>query len=39
MRKRQMKFYFPAIVWAILIFIVSSVPYLAAPPLGFTLSG
>lgn len=38
MRKRQMKFYFPAIVWAILIFIVSSVPYLAAPPLGFTLS-
>jgi VanZ family protein len=36
MRKLKAKFYFPALIWAILIFIVSAIPYLSAPAVHFT---
>ena len=36
MKNSNTKYYFPAIIWAILIFIVSSIPDLSTPSLGFT---
>lgn len=38
MSKGQTKFYVPAIIWAVLILIGSSIPDLSAPGLGFTMA-
>ena len=38
MFKGQMKFYVPAVIWAVLILIGSSIPDLSAPGLGFTMA-
>lgn len=38
MRRSRIKFYLPAIVWAVLILAISSIPDLSTPSLGFSMA-